>query len=70
MRVINVVRRKEQVDILKEDNAEAIVLDSSEEGFEAKLASVCKEHSAKICFDAVYICLFKAVTDHVEYRSC
>lgn len=29
------------------------MVDSSESDFEAKLLSVCKEHGAKICFDAV-----------------
>jgi NADPH:quinone reductase-like Zn-dependent oxidoreductase len=50
--VVNVVRRREQVELLKAAGARE-VLDSSEEGFDERLAEACKRVRATVAFDAV-----------------
>ena len=50
--VVNVVRRREQVELLKSEGARH-VLDSSEEEFDERLKEVCKRLSATVAFDAV-----------------
>jgi NADPH:quinone reductase-like Zn-dependent oxidoreductase len=50
--VVNVVRRREQVELLKAAGARE-VLDSSEENFDERLAEVCKRVRATVAFDAV-----------------
>ncbi len=50
--VVNVVRRKEQVELLKSEGAEH-VLDSSEEDFDARLKELCTRLGATVAFDAV-----------------
>jgi NADPH2:quinone reductase len=50
--VVNVVRRREQVELLKSAGARE-VLDSSEEGFDERLAEACKRVRATVAFDAV-----------------
>eukprot|EP00163_Fabomonas_tropica_P006498 TRINITY_DN16061_c0_g1_i2.p1 TRINITY_DN16061_c0_g1~~TRINITY_DN16061_c0_g1_i2.p1 ORF type:complete len:237 (+),score=84.51 TRINITY_DN16061_c0_g1_i2:722-1432(+) len=50
--VVNIVRRQEQVDLLKEMGSQ-LVLDSSTDTFDADLAAVCKRVNATLCFDAV-----------------
>jgi len=50
--LINVVRRQEQVDMLKELGAEH-VLNQTDEDFCKQLAALSKELDATICFDAV-----------------
>ncbi|MHB8900484.1 MAG: alcohol dehydrogenase catalytic domain-containing protein [Thermoguttaceae bacterium] len=50
--LIHVVRRKEQVDLLRSLGADH-VLDSSDSDFPDKLRSICAELSATIAFDAV-----------------
>jgi NADPH2:quinone reductase len=50
--VVNVVRRGEQVKLLKESGARE-VLDSSEEDFDERLKEACKRVRATVAFDAV-----------------
>jgi NADPH:quinone reductase-like Zn-dependent oxidoreductase len=50
IRVINVVRRPDQVEALSEA---AVALDSSSSNFDRDLAALCKEHGANLAFDAV-----------------
>ncbi|MFL6281904.1 MAG: zinc-binding dehydrogenase [Pyrinomonadaceae bacterium] len=50
--VVNVVRRHEQVEMLKAAGARE-VLDSNEEGFDERLAEACKRVRATVAFDAV-----------------
>lgn len=50
IRVINVVRRPDQVERL---SGAAVVLDSSSPDFDKDLRSVCREHNATLAFDAV-----------------
>jgi NADPH:quinone reductase-like Zn-dependent oxidoreductase len=50
--VINVVRRAEQVDLLRSKGAEH-VLDSGAEDFDERLGKLCKELRATVGFDAV-----------------
>jgi NADPH:quinone reductase-like Zn-dependent oxidoreductase len=50
--VVNVVRRREQVELLKAAGARE-VFDSSEEGFDERLAEACKRVRATVAFDAV-----------------
>jgi NADPH:quinone reductase-like Zn-dependent oxidoreductase len=50
--VINIVRREQQVDLLKQQGA-AIVLNSSEPVFDRQLADVCQQHKVRLAFDAV-----------------
>lgn len=50
--VVNVVRRREQVELLKSEGARE-VLDSSEADFDARLKEVCKRVGATVAFDAV-----------------
>ena len=52
VQVINVVRRKAQVALLKEQGA-AIVLNSSEADFDQQLYEVCHRANARLAFDAV-----------------
>lgn len=52
VRVVNVVRRREQVELLKSEGA-ADVLDSSEQDFDARLEELCKSLRATVAFDAV-----------------
>lgn len=49
---INIVRRQEQVNVLKSDGAE-YVLNSSEKGFYDDLRQLCKELKVNYAFDAV-----------------
>ena len=50
--MINLVRRQEQVDILKEEGAD-IILDSSLDSFEEKLKEVIAEYKPTVFFDAI-----------------
>jgi NADPH2:quinone reductase len=50
--VVNIVRRREQSELLKSEGARE-VLDSSEEGFDERLKEVCKRLRATVAFDAV-----------------
>lgn len=50
--VVSVVRRREQVELLKSEGAEH-VLDSSEEEFDARLKELCARLGATVAFDAV-----------------
>lgn len=52
MPVINIVRRPEQVDVLKGIGAEH-VLDSSSDGFDSQLKRLCNELSATVGLDSV-----------------
>lgn len=52
MTVINIVRREEQAALLRTQGAK-IVLNSEAEGFDERLASVCREHDARLGLDAV-----------------
>jgi NADPH:quinone reductase-like Zn-dependent oxidoreductase len=52
VRVINVVRREAQVDLLKQQGA-GIVLNSSEAGFDGQLREVCHQQGTRLAFDAV-----------------
>ncbi len=49
---VNVVRRREQVELLKEAGA-LYVLDSSAVGFEEQLHVLCDRHKVRLAFDAV-----------------
>jgi len=50
--VINVVRRQEQVELLKQQGA-TIVLNSSDADFEKQLKEACHQHQARLAFDAI-----------------
>ena len=50
--VINVVRRKAQVELLREQGA-SIVLDSSDADFDEALRDVCHRHDARLALDPV-----------------
>ena len=50
--LINIVRKEEQVKILKELGAEH-VLNSSEPGFEENLRELAKKMRATVCFEAI-----------------
>lgn len=52
IRVINIVRRQEQVDLLKKEGAEH-VLNSSLKDFDRKLKVLCGKLNANLAFDAV-----------------
>lgn len=52
VQVINIVRRQEQVDLLRELGAE-LVLNSSDEDFTKRLTEACQEHQVRLAFDAV-----------------
>jgi len=52
MEVVNVVRRREQVELLKSKGARE-VLDSSESDFDKRLKEACKRVHATVAFDAV-----------------
>lgn len=50
--VVNIVRRREQVELLKGEGAEH-VLDSSDEDFDVRLKELCARLGATVAFDAV-----------------
>jgi NADPH:quinone reductase len=50
--IVNIVRRQEQVNLLKQEGAEH-VLDSSTEDFYKNLANLCKKMNVTVGFDAV-----------------
>ncbi|MCF7826522.1 MAG: zinc-binding dehydrogenase [Candidatus Marinimicrobia bacterium] len=50
--VINIVRRPEQVELLKKADA-AFVLDSSDPHFDRQLQDLCQEQGTRLAFDAV-----------------
>lgn len=50
--VINVVRRQEQVDFLEEKGA-TVVVNSSAPHFAEELRAACRQHDARLAFDAV-----------------
>jgi NADPH:quinone reductase len=50
--VINVVRRQEQVELLKQQGA-TIVLNSSDTDFDKQLKEACHQHQAHLAFDAI-----------------
>ena len=52
IRSINIVRRREQVELLKKEGA-VHVLDSSESGFDEQLRVLCQRHEVRVAFDAV-----------------
>jgi len=52
IRVINVVRRPEQIEILKKDGAQ-FVLDSNDENFLQNLKNLATEYQATCCFEAI-----------------
>ena len=52
MPLINIVRREEQVKILKDMGAEH-VLNSSDEGFWDQLGELAKRLRATVCFEAI-----------------
>jgi NADPH:quinone reductase-like Zn-dependent oxidoreductase len=52
VQIINVVRRDEQVDLLKGQGA-TIVLNSSDANFDRQLRDVCRQHKVRLAFDAV-----------------
>ena len=52
IKIVNVVRRDAQVDLLKAQGAD-IVLNSSEEGFEQELHDACHQTNTRLAFDAV-----------------
>jgi NADPH2:quinone reductase len=52
MRSINVVRRREQVELLKREGA-IHVLDSSEPGFDEQLRVLCQKHGVRLALDSV-----------------
>ncbi|NQV15979.1 zinc-binding dehydrogenase [bacterium] len=52
LRVVNIVRREAQVEILKRVGAQ-LVLDSSETKFEQNLKEICQQQQIRLAFDAV-----------------
>jgi len=52
VQIINVVRRDEQVDLLKGQGA-TIVLNSNDADFDRQLGDVCRQHRVRLAFDAV-----------------
>ncbi len=52
IQVVNIVRRDQQVELLKAQGAE-IVLNSNETGFEERLHDVCYQTNTRLAFDAV-----------------
>ena len=52
MRSVNIVRRREQVELLQKSGA-VHVLDSSEAGFDEQLRVLCERHHIRLAFDAV-----------------
>ena len=52
IQIINIVRREAQVEFLKQAGAE-IVLNSTDADFTKEIKEVCKEHQARLAFDAV-----------------
>jgi NADPH2:quinone reductase len=52
IRVINIVRKESQVELLNKQGAE-IVLNSSKSEFQKKLSDVCYQYNARLAFDAV-----------------
>jgi NADPH:quinone reductase-like Zn-dependent oxidoreductase len=52
IRVINIVRKESQMDLLRKQGAET-VLNSSENEFPQKLRDICHQHNARLAFDAV-----------------
>jgi NADPH:quinone reductase-like Zn-dependent oxidoreductase len=52
VQIINVVRRDEQVDLLRQQGA-TIVLNSSDADFDRQLRDVCRQHKVRLALDAV-----------------
>ncbi|MEL6866794.1 MAG: zinc-binding dehydrogenase [Bacteroidota bacterium] len=52
IQVVNIVRRDQQVDLLKIQGAD-IVLNSNEAGFEERLQDICHQSNTHLAFDAV-----------------
>jgi len=52
IQVIGIVRREEQVEILKKEGAK-FILNSENENYLTDLKNLCKEHNATVFFDAV-----------------
>ncbi len=52
IQVINVVRRDEQVEFLKQQGA-TVVVNSNDSDFEQQLHDACHQHQARLAFDAV-----------------
>ncbi len=68
IQVINIVRREAQVDLLKKLGAE-IVINSTDTDFVKELKEVCKEHQARLAFDAVAGALTGQVLHAMPKRS-
>ena len=66
--IINIVRRTEQVDLLKELGAEHI-LNSSEPDFLEKLGDLAKSLKATVCFEAVAGELTGQVLSKMPFKS-
>lgn len=69
IKTVAVVRRAAQADELREVGAADVVV-STEEGWEKRLAETCKEHNARLCFDAVAGGLTGAVLHAMPAGSC
>jgi NADPH:quinone reductase len=52
IKVVGIVRRQAQVDLLKQQGA-AVVLNSSEPDFAQRLHDVCQQHNIRLAFDAI-----------------
>ena len=53
IQLINIVRREEQVKMLKEEHGQKYVLNSTSEGFLDELKALAKELKATVLLDAV-----------------
>ena len=68
MQIINVVRRDEQVEILKEQGA-TVVLNSTDADFCEQLREACIQYDARLAFDAVAGPLARQVLDAMPPHS-
>lgn len=68
VKVINIVRRQEQVEILQKEGAE-IILNSSEEDYLTKLKGLAAEHKATIFLDAIAGAQTGEVLNHMPNNS-
>lgn len=66
--VINIVRRSQQVELLKKQGAE-IVINSNDSDFDQQLSAACQRYQANLAFDAVSGSLTSKVLDAMPKNS-
>ena len=69
IQLINIVRREEQVKMLKEEHGQKYVLNSKSEGFHDELKALCKDLKATVLLDAVQGDEFGKVLECMPSRS-